>query len=510
MTTHTILAPLCWATRPTRTHAQPQSKNKQQKRTFFSTGRQQPTHCAARFARPNKTPPLLRPDKRSRRKNTQRKEENNESMPKKRGKNRNWRQRRRNQKVLRASDGHNTPPQDASSLLDVLPDEILFCILHATQSVADACRFGITCRRMWAVFADPTLWRALCRSRYGPIRHQWFAQFGKDAQWVYRAHALPLSAGVGAGAIDGGFYRGDTDGARPHGYGLAVLKLGDDPEGRVYEGEWHQGQMHGHGVRTDKDGSYYEGLWKAGLFHGRGVLHQKDVRYDGEWAFGKRHGRGAQARYVQTTSHSPGKLPVRPALGDGVCGYTGEWLNDKPHGRGVEVYGDGACYSGDWSCGDRHGSGTYVWPNGAHYDGQWVRGKRHGHGVMTEPGGTATATAWVDDAIHGQGVQTCPDGSSYRGDLRQGKGAHGRGVHAWADGRRYEGSWHHNQRHGRGAMFYLDGSQWEGDWREGVRARGATVDHGRGSPAAALSPGCTCMACSGDHDSIVDRDAMSL
>ncbi|AVK77126.1 Morn repeat domain containing protein [Pandoravirus macleodensis] len=430
-------------------------------------------------------------------------------MPKKRGKNRNWRQRRLNQKVLRAGDGHNEPPQDASSPLDVLPDEILFCMLCATQSVADAFRFGITCRRMWAVFADQTLWQARCRARYGSIRHQWFAQFGKDGQWVYRAHASPLSAGVGAGAIDNGFYRGDTDGVRPHGYGLAVIKLGDDPEGRVYEGEWHQGQMHGHGVRADKDGSYYEGLWRAGLFHGRGILYQKDTMYDGEWASGKRQGRGAQARYVQASSQSPSKPLDGPRLGDGVSGYTGDWFSDKPHGRGVEVYVDGACYSGDMLCGNRHGSGTYAWPNGAHYDGQWVRGKQHGHGVMTESDGTATATVWVNDAIHGQGVQTCPDGSSYRGDLRQGKGAHGWGVHIWADGRRYEGRWHHNQRHGHGAMFYLDGSQWEGDWKEGARARGATVDHGRRLPTS--SPlDCACMACSGDHDNIIDRDAMPL
>lgn len=429
-------------------------------------------------------------------------------MPKKRGKNRNWQQRRRNQRISQAGEGRDKPSaasRDEANPFDVLPDEILFCVMRVIESVADAFQLGITCRRMWSVFTDDTLWQAWCRARYGSIRYRWFTQFGKDCRWIYRAHALPLSTGVGAGAIDNGFYRGDTDGVRPHGYGLAVIDAGNILKVRWYEGEWCDGKMHGYGVQTDKDGSYYEGLWYRGQFHGRGLLFEASKLYDGEWAYGKRHGRGAQAHHDQA-SHPYGESIKGSRLGCGFSGYTGEWANDAPHGRGIQVYHDSAYYFGDWCGGDRHGSGVHVWPNGYRHAGEWARDKRHGQGVHTAPDGSTTTATWTDDALQGRGVQVCLDGSSYNGDMCEGKGAHGSGVHVWADGRRYEGCWHHNQRHGRGVMLYLDGSRWEGDWERGARARGATIDHGQSGVPCEL---CTCMACSSSHDEILERDIMS-
>jgi len=61
---------------------------------------------------------------------------------------------------------------------------------------------------------------------------------------------------------------------------LPLVKLGD---GRAYEGEWLNGNLHGRGIFTSADGNRYDGEWRDDKKHGRGINTSADGdRYDGE------------------------------------------------------------------------------------------------------------------------------------------------------------------------------------------------------------------------------------
>ncbi len=65
------------------------------------------------------------------------------------------------------------------------------------------------------------------------------------------------------------------------------------PDGRRYEGEWLNNNMHGKGVYTWKDGRKYEGEYCYDKKHGYGIYTWSDGRkYEGHWSAGKQHGKG--------------------------------------------------------------------------------------------------------------------------------------------------------------------------------------------------------------------------
>ena len=82
-------------------------------------------------------------------------------------------------------------------------------------------------------------------------------------------------------------------------------------DGRVYDGEWKDNNMHGKGIYTWKDGRVYEGDYYMDKKHGFGTYTWADGRmYEGQWYNGKQHGEG---RYT---------------LQDGTV-KTGIWENGK-------------------------------------------------------------------------------------------------------------------------------------------------------------------------------------
>ena len=82
-------------------------------------------------------------------------------------------------------------------------------------------------------------------------------------------------------------------------------------DGRVYDGDWKENQMHGKGKFTWKDGREYVGEFIKDKKEGHGVFKWPDGRvYDGTWLDAKQHGTG-----VFTSAEGEVK--------------TGEWLNGK-------------------------------------------------------------------------------------------------------------------------------------------------------------------------------------
>ena len=64
-------------------------------------------------------------------------------------------------------------------------------------------------------------------------------------------------------------------------------------DGRKYEGQWLNNNMHGQGVYEWKDGRKYEGSYLDDKKHGYGTYTWADGRkYEGYWAEGKQHGKG--------------------------------------------------------------------------------------------------------------------------------------------------------------------------------------------------------------------------
>jgi len=60
-------------------------------------------------------------------------------------------------------------------------------------------------------------------------------------------------------------------------------------DGSAYEGEFREGNFHGHGQMTWSDGGWYAGEWYDGEVHGNGREIRADgsLRHDGEWSRGQ-------------------------------------------------------------------------------------------------------------------------------------------------------------------------------------------------------------------------------
>ena len=68
------------------------------------------------------------------------------------------------------------------------------------------------------------------------------------------------------------------------------------PDGSCYQGQWKLNCREGTGEITWPHDVVYHGQWKCDKPHGRGVLMNKlDMsRYDGDWENGQRHGHGVE------------------------------------------------------------------------------------------------------------------------------------------------------------------------------------------------------------------------
>jgi antitoxin component YwqK of YwqJK toxin-antitoxin module len=81
-------------------------------------------------------------------------------------------------------------------------------------------------------------------------------------------------------------YAGQTENNKPNGWGKASL-----PDGKIYEGEWKDGKMHGKMKEFYPDGMLeFEGEYKDGFRNGYGKSYLRDgtLRYEGNWINGER------------------------------------------------------------------------------------------------------------------------------------------------------------------------------------------------------------------------------
>merc|ERR1711964_970716 len=143
--------------------------------------------------------------------------------------------------------------------------------------------------------------------------------------------------------------------------------MGDGVKGRRipaknYNGDYKNGQRHGHGIETlnryetacaGRDAPF----WQCRAASNRVPLTQEVCEAAG-------------------TAERPCRLvnPAEPV-------YEGEFKDGQYHGQGTLTYEDGGIYEGRFQNGVRHGPGIMNYANGDQFDGRWENDQRR-HGAQ--------------------------------------------------------------------------------------------------------------------------------
>jgi len=158
-------------------------------------------------------------------------------------------------------------------------------------------------------------------------------------------------------------------------------------DGRVYEGQWQNGDRHGVGVQTYADGSIYHGKWLDDEKAGGTLVFDSGEMYQGQWKNGMMHGKGALV-------YEDGSM------------YDGDWSLGMKHGQGKDMSADGGMYEGQWEHDETNGAGTEFYSNGSSYEGQWKHNLKHGTGTFRfgKGGWVKVGWEWVQkgDSYKGQ------------------------------------------------------------------------------------------------------------
>lgn len=177
----------------------------------------------------------------------------------------------------------------------------------------------------------------------------------------------------------------------------------ESTEGRVAEGEWNNGSLHGLGTVKHPDGSVHTGLFRNDQLHGeRGkITSPGGDTWEGNFVEGRLHGKGTHkstSGYAYTGDFVKGREEGqgRQSWKDGSY-YEGTVRDGLRHGRGVFHAADGSVYDGEWAGGHKHGTGRMVYADGAIYDGEWRNDKRHGRGKLSYKSGAVYDGNFVDD-----------------------------------------------------------------------------------------------------------------
>eukprot|EP01036_Dinobryon_divergens_P037193 gene37193-48605_t len=148
-------------------------------------------------------------------------------------------------------------------------------------------------------------------------------------------------------------YKGDFNGGEITGRGCRKWE-----DGRIYEGEWVLGEMHGNGVWTSSTGKdKYVGSFANNQRHGQGTLTlSSGISYSGGFSRHKFDGFGSYSirnrlfyngNFIKGIANGKGK-----AIWTNIASYNGEWHSGLPHGKGIFILSDGSYrFSGFWADG---------------------------------------------------------------------------------------------------------------------------------------------------------------
>ncbi|CAK59186.1 unnamed protein product (macronuclear) [Paramecium tetraurelia] len=244
---------------------------------------------------------------------------------------------------------------------------------------------------------------------------------------------------------------------------LAILDQPDQVYGKA---------LHGKGEVTFKNGNKYEGEFHNGMLHGSSegtFTWASGVIYKGEFTYNKIEGQGTYYWPEGST-------------------YTGTVVNGLRHGQGKFVTADkSAIYEGQWETGLRHGFGKITFKSGynchiinqvPHLKGKFYQGNKSGKGKMSYPSGNYYDGDFLMDKKEGYGVMFWLNSNEkYYGEWKDNV-QNGWGVHLWIEPKgegskylrnRYEGEWENGERSGVGVFYYANGAKYMGSWRNNLK-----------------------------------------
>ena len=175
----------------------------------------------------------------------------------------------------------------------------------------------------------------------------------------------PKSSGSGvmdpSGPEDDPEYRftGMMRDGKKNGHGRLVFRFG------VYEGNWANDMMDGHGKMTLKSGNVYEGEFSRNRFEGKGVLR---------WRNGK----------VYTGSMRGGNMSGKGILASKDGDYEGDFYHNEFFGKGKMEYHNGDTYEGEWKQDMMWGQGCLRTSDGVQYEGTFYKNQKHGRIIRTD------------------------------------------------------------------------------------------------------------------------------
>ena len=285
---------------------------------------------------------------------------------------------------------------------------------------------------------------------------------------------------------DGDSYSGEWQDDFFHGEGKYVFSNGDTLEGIFEKGSFLAGtyvsennpkltitysEDGGISARIAfPDGTIYEGEFVDGTISGHGEMsYANGDTYIGEYASSKRNGEGTYTW----------------AFGDT---YIGDWTNDKMNGNGKYTFASGVVLSGVFKSNEflsgeyfsdnfvflidqeRPASVTFELENGLKYSGGFGDGNINGSGEMTYPSGDIYTGDFVDGIRHGEGTYTWTNGAQYAGAWQDDK-MHGTGVYLYAsnsDGYKLDGSFENGSPNGECKYYISSSKYYVTTWKNGI------------------------------------------
>ena len=244
------------------------------------------------------------------------------------------------------------------------------------------------------------------------------------------------------------------------------------------EGEWLDGELHGHAETYAADGARYIGTFAYGMRHGRGMSRDADgSMYDGEWDSGERSGEGAwlagedyEPPAPQSGSmdhdepHPPTVAPPSISLPDSPSSssvYSSSTAEATPRRPPTDVAATAAPpsdyaikYHGSWRGGKRAGHGTVFYRSGASYVPPTAPSGRCRHRKCGAPQASSRASVWRTHRLSPPPppARFPSAGRRYTGTVDDAERFHGEGRYLPAPGAErqyaYTGQWTQGLRDG--------------------------------------------------------------
>lgn len=254
------------------------------------------------------------------------------------------------------------------------------------------------------------------------------------------------------------------------------------PSGAIYEGQFHNGEVHGQGTCNYTDGSSYSGQWQYRYPNGHGSkLYPDKEMWTGHWIKGRpidKEGNFFEESFISkgATSYDGTDIQFGCIQGDCTNGlgtyaysdgskYEGQFKQHQRHGWGKFYYSNGDTYVGDFNHNFEEGYGTIIYQNGKLNKGSWFKGEFLGDKLVSKGKNNGCIEG---DCVSGIGKFIYQDGTmTYEGDFSDGL-PNGIGKCIYGNGEIYEGEWKNGGFNGKGTLLLNDGTKISGLWLNGT------------------------------------------